>query len=196
MDPQWQAYQDFSMNRPIQFGNGLVPHPQQQLPKYSGQPQYVKPPVSYNYEPFHTPTSSKPPSVAPSTKPIPMASMVGTPRSRDYVTDVDTAMEDADPYNRAKYTTRTGHASRPSSQYLPSEESSAARRYSPMNALSPPSSYNPVSPAKSQNSYAFPVRQNSTQWSPTRAPTNYSSPPQAYQSPSCEYSFMMLHSVF
>lgn len=181
MDPQWQAYQDFSVGRPAQFGNGLTSHPQQ--PKYGGQPQHAKPPVGYTYESFQTPVAvTNPPSGGSNSKPVSMASSpVATPRSRDYVTDADTTMEDADPYNRAKYSTKSNHHSRPSSQYLPNEESSAARRYSPMNVLSPSMPYS-SSPGKAQNSYAFPVRQGNSQWSPTRT-SNYTSPPQAYQSP-------------
>lgn len=183
MDPQWQAYQDFSVGRPAQFGNGLISHPQQ--PKYGGQQQHAKPPVGYTYESFQTPVAvTNPPSGGSNSKPVSMASSpVATPRSRDYVTDADTTMEDADPYNRAKYSTKSNHHSRPSSQYLPNEESSAARRYSPMNVLSPSMPYS-SSPGKAQNSYAFPVRQGNSQWSPTRT-SNYTSPPQAYQSPPC-----------
>lgn len=178
------------MGRPAQFNPGLAAHPQQLASKY-GQPQQSQPPVGYTYETFQTPgTTSKAPSTGPNSKPVSMASSpTATPRSRDYVTDADTTMEDADPYNRAKYSSRSTHHSRASSQFLnQAEESSAARRYSPMNALSPPMSY-PTSPGK-QGSYFSPAAQSR---SPGRA-GEYSSPPQGYQSPPCEGS-MSSHSL-
>ncbi|KAJ5096130.1 hypothetical protein NUU61_005486 [Penicillium alfredii] len=182
MDSGWQPYQDPLMGRPAQFNTGLASHPQQLASKY-GQPPQSQPPVGYTYETFQTP-APKAPSVGPNSKTISMASSpTATPRSRDYVTDADTTMEDADPYNRAKYPTRPNHHSRASSQFLAqTEESSAARRYSPMNALSPPMSY-PTSPGTSQGSYGFsPAGQNPSQRSPART-SDYSSPPQGYQSP-------------
>ncbi|GAB1200251.1 hypothetical protein APSETT444_009621 [Aspergillus pseudonomiae] len=129
MDSQWQPYQDPLMGRPAQFNNGLTSNPPQPGPKYGGQPQQSQPPVGYTYEAFQTPgVAAKPASAGMNSKSVSMASSpAATPRSRDYVTDADTTMEDADPYNRAKYSTRPSHHSRPSSQYFPSEESSAAR---------------------------------------------------------------------
>jgi dual specificity protein kinase YAK1 len=187
MDSQWQAYQDPLMGHPAQFNNGLTSNPQQLASKYGAQPQHSQPPVGYTYEPFQSPgTTAKPSSIGANSRTVSMASSpAATPRSRDYVTDADTTMEDADPYNRAKYSTRPTHHSRPSSQYFPSEESSAARRYSPMNVLSPSMSFN-ASPGKSHNSYAFPPGPNQPRRSPTRGST-YASPPQAFQSPPCEY---------
>lgn len=185
MDPQWQPYQDPLMGRPVQFNHGYPAQPQQLPPKYGGQPPPSQPPVGYTYETFQTPgVAAAPPSVGSTSKTVSMASTpAATPRSRDYVTDTDTAMEDADPYNRTKYPARPSHHSRPSAQYFPQEESTAARRYSPMNVLSPSMSYN-TSPGKPQNSYAFPPGPNSSRRSPSRA-LNYASPPQAFQSPPC-----------
>ncbi|KAJ5108924.1 hypothetical protein N7456_005599 [Penicillium angulare] len=182
MDPGWQPYQDPLMGRPAQFNSGLAAHPQQLASKY-GQPPQSQPPVGYTYETFQTPgTTSKAPSTGPNSKPVSMASSpTATPRTRDYVTDADTTMEDADPYNRAKYPSRPNHHSRASSQFLnQAEESSAARRYSPMNVLSPPMSY-PASPGK-QGSYFSPSASGQSRRSPGRA-GEYSSPPQGYQSP-------------
>ncbi|RJE25657.1 protein kinase Yak1 [Aspergillus sclerotialis] len=184
MDNQWQPYHDPLMGRPVQFNNGYPGHhPQQLAPKYGGQPPHSQPPLGYTYETFQTPgLAATAPSVGSNSKTVSMASSpAATPRSRDYVTDADATMEDADPYNRAKYPTRPNHHSRASAQFFPNEESSAARRYSPMNVLSPSMSYN-TSPGKSQNSYAFPPGPNNSRRSPARA-LNYSSPPQAYQSP-------------
>ncbi|KAJ5465191.1 Serine/threonine-protein kinase ppk15 [Penicillium daleae] len=187
MDPSgWQPYQDPLMGQPAQFNSGLASHPQQQLgTKYGQPPAQTQPPVGYTYETFQTPsTSSKPSSAHPSSKPVSMASSpTATPRSRDYVTDADTTMEDADPYNRAKYPSRPTHHNRASSQFLnQAEESSAARRYSPMNVLSPPMSY-PPSPGKPQGSFgSSPAAPGQTRRSPTRA-ADYASSPQGYQSP-------------
>lgn len=175
------------MGQPAQFISGLASHPQQLGTKYGQPPAQTQPPVGYTYETFQTPgTSSKPSSAHPSSKPVSMASSPsGTPRSRDYVTDADTTMEDADPYNRAKYQSRPAHHNRASSQFLnQAEESSAARRYSPMNVLSPPMSY-PTSPGKPQGSFGSPAAPGQTRRSPARA-ADYASPPQGYQSSPCE----------
>ncbi|KAJ5731191.1 uncharacterized protein N7483_005699 [Penicillium malachiteum] len=182
MDSGWQPYQDPLMGRPAQMNTGLAAHPQQVASKY-GQPPQSQPPVGYTYETFQTPgTASKAPSTGPNSKPVSMASSPSaTPRSRDYVTDADTTMEDADPYNRAKYSSRSNHHSRASSQFLnQAEESSAARRYSPMNVLSPSGMSYPTSPGK-QGSY-FSPGQSQSRRSPGRT-GDYSSPPQGYHSP-------------
>ncbi|KAJ5895273.1 hypothetical protein N7495_006964 [Penicillium taxi] len=180
MDPGWQPYQDPLIGRPAQY-TGLTSHPPA---KYS-QPQQSQPPVGYTYETFQTPnTNSKPPSTGPHSKPVSMASSpTGAPRNRDYIADIDTNMEDADPFNRAKYLARPNNANRPSSQFLSqAEESSAARRYSPKNVLSPPMSY-PTSPGKSQGSYGFPSSASGqVRRSPVRT-AEYSSPPQGFQTP-------------
>lgn len=167
------------MGRPAQLNAGVAGHPQQ-LPSKYGQPPQSQAPVGYTYETFQTP--GKTPSAGPNSKPVSMASSpTATPRTRDYVTDADTTMEDADPYNRAKYS-RSQH-SRASSQFLSqTEESSAARRYSPMNVLSPPMSY-PTSPGKPQSAYGYSPSGQSRR-SPAR--NDYASPPQGYQSPPCE----------
>jgi len=179
------------MGRPAQFNTGLASHPQQLASKY-GQPPQSQPPVpGYTYETFQTPgINSKPPSVGSNSKPVSMASSpTAAPRSRDYVTDADATMEDADPFNRAKYPSRPSHHNRASSQFLnQAAESSAARRYSPMNVLSPPMSY-PTSPGKSQQSYGFPpAASGQTRRSPARS-ADYASPPQGYQSPPCKSPF-------
>ncbi|KAJ5498254.1 hypothetical protein N7453_007305 [Penicillium expansum] len=158
MDPGWQPYQDPLMGHPAQFNTALASHPQQLASKY-GQSSQSQPPVGYTYEAFQTPgTTSKAPSAGSNSKTVSMASSpTATPRTRDYVTDADTTMEDADPYNRAKYPSRPNH-NRASSQFMnQAEESSAARRYSPGNVLSPPMSY-PTSPGKSPRLLWIPIR--------------------------------------
>ncbi|OJJ55702.1 hypothetical protein ASPSYDRAFT_60601 [Aspergillus sydowii CBS 593.65] len=185
MDSQWQSYKDPLVGRPAHFNNnGLTPNPNaQHLPSnYGGQQSSSQAPAGYTYEPFQTPGIAAKPHPVASSKPISMAaSPAATPHTRAYANDADIAMEDADPYNRTKYPTRPAHQSRPSSQYFPTEGSTAARRYSPMNVLSPGLPYN-SSPGKSSNSYAFPPATHPSGQSPTRT-TNYSSPPQPYQSP-------------
>ncbi|KAN0069982.1 Protein kinase-like domain containing protein [Elaphomyces granulatus] len=172
MDPQWQTYTDPSLGRASQFAN-----PAQLNSKYSGLPTQAQPPAGYTYESYQTPAAAtKAPPLTSTSKSVSMASSPAVPHARDYVTDTDTPMEDADPYNRSKYP-RSTHQNRPSSQYLPNEESSAQRRYSPMNILSPSLPYN-ASPSKSQNSYG----PSSSRQSPTRT-SGFPSPSQAYQSP-------------
>lgn len=120
-----------------------------------------------------------------------------TPSSRSqsmaYVGDNegDLSMEDpqdADPYNKQKYEephrdfpTRANHRHRPSSQYMPQEESTAARRYSPM-ALSPTSPYS-ATPQNAGGSQYSPY--SSSRQSPTR-PSLYSSHSQPHYSPTSE----------
>lgn len=95
--------------------------------------------------------------------------------------DGDVPMEDADPYNKPKYTSRANHQHRHSQQFVQQEESAAARRYSPMN-LSPTSPYG-ASPQQSQNTYtSFTPQTQSNRQSPTRS-NPYISPPQSYYSP-------------
>lgn len=223
MDPQWQYQDPLMAGRPAQqqfpsttatttaaAANGLPSTPSKYAAAAAAaQPPPGQPPMGYTYEAFQTPSiPSRAPSMGSTTaaRPSSMAPSPSTPsRTRDYVPDADTTMEDADPYNRAKYSVKTNHYARPSSQYFPTEESTAARRYSPKNALSPSAPYhhNPsnsnasnisTSPSKSHHSYAFPPpgsnSNNSNSHanrSPTRGP-NYTSPPQSYQSPPCEYS--------
>lgn len=189
MDQQWQPYTDPSHGRPGQFNNGHATH-SQPAPKYGGgQPQAQPPlPVGYTYESYQTPGApGKASTSASNSKTVSMASTPSVSGSRDYMADPDTFMEDADPYNRAKYPAKQGHHSRASSQYLANanEESSAARRYSPMNVISPSLPYtNNGSPNKTQSTYGFPPSgPTSSRQSPTRT-NNYSSPSQqTYQSP-------------
>jgi dual specificity protein kinase YAK1 len=186
MDSQWQPYGDPPIGRTTQFGSNAGSHPPPPNAKYGGQqPPQAQPPAGYTYETYQTPTASKASTIPPNSKPASMASSpAATPHSRDFIADNDTPMEDADPYNRSKYPTRSSHHNRPSSQYMTNEESSATRRYSPMNILSPTLPYT-ASPSKSQNSFGFPPVVNSSRQSPTRANT-FPSPSQSYQTP-CKF---------
>ncbi|OJJ46575.1 hypothetical protein ASPZODRAFT_1974451 [Penicilliopsis zonata CBS 506.65] len=192
MDSQWQAFQDPSAGRAAPFGNnnGLTSHSQQLAARYGAQPPPAPSapaaPLGYTYETFQGPTAAtNPPAIGSNANPPAMGSSSNaTPRGRDYVTDADATMEDADPYNRAKYPTRPNPHSRASSQFLAQtqEESTAARRYSPMNALSSSAPFNNGSPSKAQSLYAFaPASSHARRSSPTRP--DYSSSPQVYQSP-------------
>ncbi|EFW16013.1 protein kinase Yak1 [Coccidioides posadasii str. Silveira] len=153
MDPQWPAYSDSAGSRANQFGNG---HPSQMSQKYTvpgpgaqSQMQQPQAPLGYTYETYQSPTATNPPPLPSNAKSVSMTSSpTATPLTREYI-DPDTPMEDADPYNRSKYPTRSSQQNRPSSQYLSSEESSVARKYSPMNITSPAVPYN-ASPNTSQ----------------------------------------------
>jgi len=98
---------------------------------------------------------------------------------QDYTGDGDIAMEDADPYNRMKYPSRPAHARNPSASLLSGEDSSAARRYSPMNTstLTPSSPYAATPQTSSYGAYS---PSGSARQSPSRAPKGFSSPSQPY----------------
>ncbi len=110
-------------------------------------------------------------------------------RGADYAGDVDgdVPMEDADPYNKHKYTSRPNHQHRNSAQYVTQEESAAARRYSPMN-LSPSSPYGASPQQPSQNSASsYTPQSQSNRQSPTRSHP-YITPSHSYYSPPCKCS--------
>lgn len=165
MDQNWQPYTD------VAAAKGRYPQTMgQQTANGSAQHQ---PQSGYTYEAYHS-ISSQPQSMA--------VSPIGTPRTRAYSGDGDVAMEDADPYNRMKYPSRPTHSQRPSAQHLGQEDSSAARRYSPMTALSPSSPYAPSSQQSSQSPYGhYPSQSTSARQSPTRS-NHYSTPSQSYYS--------------
>ena len=169
MDNQWQPYTDMAGNRQARY-------PPTQHPNGSAQQHQSQP--SYGYETYQSPSApSQPQSMA--------VSPIGTPHTRSYALgDGDVAMEDADPYNRMKYPARPSHQHRPSGQYLGQEDSSAARRYSPMKAT-PSSPYAPSSQQPSQSPYGhYPSQSTSARQSPTRS-SHYSTPSQSsYTAPS------------
>lgn len=182
MEQQYQGYTDAAGNRASQFGNGFENPAQLSQQGNGGQMQH-QPPMGYTYESYQPPAAG---SKVPSNKSVSMTSSPSaTPNTRDLIPDVDTPMEDADPYNRSKYSSRPSHHHRASSQFLAGEESSsAARKYSPMSVISPTLPFNP-SPSTGQTSFGFPsAGQSSSRPSPTGA-NSYSST-QAYQSPPCK----------
>ena len=93
--------------------------------------------------------------------------------------EYDVPMEDADPYNRSKYLPRPAHQHRLSAQYAP-EASSAAQRYSPMNAV-PSGSYGSSPKTQMQLNYSVSNPTSSSRQSPTRqnsyAADRYADPP-------------------
>ena len=133
---------------------------------------------AYSTPPISALAISSPPTAEP------------TVRSMTYNGDVDgdLMMEDADPYNKQKYS-RPPTQSRPSSQYLPADQqdstSRTAARYSPMNT-SPNTSYANSTPQQPQhqqstsNHYASYTPQQSARGSPSRQ-NPYASPTQQQQ---------------
>ena len=161
MDSQWGQYPDSSTNRQARYSHSYQSTPQQQ-PREFGAAQQHQAPAGYTYESYQSSAhSSQIPSMASSAS--------ATPNAREYAGDQDVAMEDVDPYARSKYPSRPTHSQRSSAQYLGLEESSAARRYSPMNMLSPSSPYT-APPTQSTPSYAPPPQPHSNRGSPTRPP--------------------------
>lgn len=180
MDQQWQSYTDAIGNRQGRYSHS-TPQQQARESNPSSAQQQHPPPSSFNYEAYQNPA-------IPSHSQSIAASPIGTPHARAYSGDGDVAMEDADPYNRMKYPSRPNHQHRASGQHLSQEDSSAARRYSPMKALSPSSHYL-TSPSQSgQSSYGtYTSQSTSARQSPTRS-NPYSSPPQNYYATPSKYS--------
>ncbi|KAK5163670.1 hypothetical protein LTR04_002362 [Oleoguttula sp. CCFEE 6159] len=103
-------------------------------------------------------------------------------RGMEYAGDEDVPMEDADPYNKQKYTAaRPANLQRHSVHYIPQEDSAAARRYSPMNLT--PSSPQVATPQQpSQSSYnSYTPQSQASRHSPPRS-NPYASPSQNYYS--------------
>jgi len=129
-----------------------------------------------------------PSSLANRTPTMPLAAPTAPHLRQDFAGDGDgdVAMEDVDQY-RPKQSARPTHSRQISQQQILNEESSAARRYSPMN-LSPASPYN-ATPANAMstvyNSYSPNTQARS---SPTRQNAYISSPPtQNFYSPPCTH---------
>ena len=173
-----QFYSEVAGNRQARFP---TTQQQQQQQQPNGSTQQHQPQSSYGYEAYQSPSApSQPQSMA--------VSPIGTPHSRAYNSgDGDVAMEDADPYNRMKYPARPSHQHRPSGQYLGQEDSSAARRYSPMKAT-PSSPYASSSQQPAQSPYGqYPPQSTSARQSPTRS-SHYSTPSQSsFTTPSKTY---------
>ena len=155
MDQQWH-YPDAAPNRTRGYSQSF-----QQGHEYNGQSSQFQSPTEYSQETYQAPPSA--------SNTISMGSTPSaTPIKQEYVADLDIPMEDADPYNRAKYPSRPMQSHRSSTQYLANEESTAARRYSPMNMLSPSTTQNSSPKQPSRNSYNYPTQSSSARQSPTR----------------------------
>ena len=186
---QWQAFSDTSTNhnRPYHI---MSQHQQQQPRDLKAAGQQQSPAAGSSYEPYQ---SSHPPSQAQSTAASPVGASYTRPGG--YNGDGDVAMQDADPYAKGKVTAKSNHqhraslsASRNALQFGPHEESSAARKYSPMDTMSPSSPY----PTGYQQPFQpTTVSQSSHRQSPTR-PNSYSSSPQTYYGTSC---MLLLYNV-
>lgn len=163
MEQQWQTYSDLSPSRQTRYSHNAQPTPQQQARDFNGATQQHQPPAGFSYEAYQAPPDA--------SHPHSMATSPGaTPHARAYNGDGDIPMEDADPYNRLKYSSRPNHQHRMSGQYLLHEESSAGRRYSPMHTLSPSSPYAASPQQAGHANYGTYTPQNyPTRQSPTRS---------------------------
>lgn len=175
MDPRWAPYNS-SADRQSRTNMAAHASPRQQQQDSNGA-------AMWNYDSYQEPQA-----ISYDNSAIPSASDKPQTLSATYTTDEDLPMEDADPFNNQKYHARSQpHRSRPSSQYLPAEDSFAARRYSPMHQ-SPSTSYPGSPPGPSQNQYApFTPLASSSRQSPTR-PSMYASHPQSYHTTPCKSS--------
>lgn len=159
---QWPQYDSGGGGRRY---TGNAQASQQHLSRHFLSPnKIVQPPAGFTYEQYQGGMSSNPQSLA--------ASPAATPNMRDGNGDV--AMQDAlDPYSGMKYPMRPHHQHHLSSSRVSShpEQSAAAQRYSPMEALSPTTPYG-TSPQIPQNPYTSQAAIN--RQSPSR-PGSYSS---------------------
>jgi dual specificity protein kinase YAK1 len=176
MEQSWQQNLEMSTSQQSRYSHNGA---QQHTRNYSGSNLPQQTTGGFSYESYQTPT-------VPSHPQSSTASAASTPHLKhEYTGDGDVAMEDADPYNRMKYPSRPSHSQRTSSQYLPQEDSTASKRYSPMKTLSPSSSYaaSPQQPNHTAyNTYA--PHAGSARQSPNRSSAhNPSSSQSYYQSP-------------
>lgn len=169
MDPQWQSFNDASGAARRHNGTTQSPRdymsqqpPQQQQPQ---QPSSAQQPPGYKFDQFSINNAA---AAAGQSNP----GSAGSSQLRDGNGDVP--MHDAhDAHAGVKYPMRPHHqshlsGSRTANLHSPQETSSAAQRYSPMEALSPTSPYAPKS-----SQFANPSSQRQ---SPTRQPDYSQSP--------------------
>ncbi|KAF2281531.1 kinase-like protein [Westerdykella ornata] len=174
MDQQWSSYNDSAAaSRQARY----APHT---MSSQHSQRESNPPPPQIKQEAY------APPSAPSRTNSMPLQSPgVQHNRGAEYNDgDGDVRMEDVDPFKQPKHNTaRAPNQQRQSQQFLQSEDSAAARRYSPMN-LSPSSPYN----GSSQAYTSFSPQTQSSRQSPTRN-NPYISPPNSYYSPPSESNF-------
>lgn len=163
---QWQAYADPASNS--RRYNGTSQSAARDYNNGQAQSQ-SQPPAGYKYDQYQggLTQQQQPPHQTHSGSPMTSG------QGRDGNGDV--AMQDAhDPYASRQYPMRPHHqqhlssSGRPSSLNSPSEPSSAAQRYSPMEVVSPVSPYAPKTPGSS-NQF---VQNPASRASPTR-PSDY-----------------------
>lgn len=158
MDQQWPQY---GAESPSSRQARYAPHAQGQPPQTPREANHLP---SMKTDQYIT-------SAVPSRAQSMNLTSPSAPQSRgpyDGDGDGDVQMEDADPYNKAKHGGRPGHSRMNSAQMIQQEESSAARRYSPMN-LSPSSPYAATPQQQQQAQFAaFGAQLNSNNHSPTR----------------------------
>ena len=176
MDQQWQSYGDGTPNRQPRYPQSTSQ--QQTRDMGIGSAQHPQGSSAFAYEAYNTPS-------IPTQAQTAAASPSGTPHAGKYSGDGDVPMEDADPYNKMKYPSRPNHQHRTSGPYLSQDDSSAARRYSPMKALSPTSPYATSPLQSSQPSYSsYASQSTSARQSPTRPPLYSSQSQSFYATPS------------
>ncbi|KAF2244118.1 kinase-like protein [Trematosphaeria pertusa] len=175
MDQQWTTYSEPpAASRQARYAPHNMTTPQQHQRDPNLPPQIKQDPYASPAAPSRTNSMALASPGGPHTR---------GPEYNDG--DGDVPMEDADPYKPKYGTTRPNHQHRHSQQFLQQvqqEESTAARRYSPMN-LSPTSPYSGSTQQGGQNYTSFsPQTQGSNRQSPTRN-NPYISPPNSYYSP-------------
>ena len=155
---QWQSLSEPSSSRQTSY-QAMSQQQSSVDPKGTSQQlqqQYQQSPGGTSYEAYHASSSS-------ASGPAALASGVlagGTsyPRQMNYPGNGDVAMHDADPYEKAKPSSRAHHQHHESVTSTRSgpplgshDESSATRRYSPMDTLSPSSPYTADFRSSTQN---------------------------------------------
>lgn len=181
MDQQWTAYSEApGATRQARYApHNMTSPPQSQ--RDASVPSQIK------QDPYASPTApSRQSSMAIQSPPT------STSRGADFNDgDGDVPMEDADPYKPKYNMARPNHQHRHSQQFLQQEESSAARRYSPMN-LSPTSPYQGTTQQGGQNYTSFSPQAQAQAQAQAQTPNNrqsptrtnpYMSPPNSYYSP-------------
>ena len=167
MDHQWQAYSAQTPSRQMRY----APQPHEQQRDMNSL--YATKPDSY--QSLSSPTWQT--SMAGTHGPTSQTRGMNSTGNGD--NDGDVSMEDADPYNRHKYSSQQ----RVSQQHTPSHnESVAARRYSPMN-MSPSSPHATGTPSAQNSFSSYTPQSQSSRHSPTKN-YPYASPVHNYYPPS------------
>lgn len=184
---QWVEHED---STPAERQNRYAPPPHSSL-NTTPQRDINSAAAAQQYEAYNSP------SIASRAASMTISSPPGEtrPRIMDYNGDIDgdMPMEDADPYNRQKYSSRpTAQSNRYSSQFLPTQDdgssSRAAAKYSPMNTS--PTSPGLSSPQQQLGSHpyaSYTPQQTSARQSPSR-PNPYATPAQQPQQQQTYYT--------